>query len=254
MYRHGITTWKRLVRSARSFLCAAARDPASAYDLWSSTYDDDGENLLVALDERMFERLFRRVEVRGKCVVDVGCGTGRHWSKILAREPAALVGYDASPGMLDRLRRKIAGATVYPGNADSLAHTASENCDVVISTLALSHFASVHAAIAEWARVLRPGGEVLLTDLHPAAAATCKTTFVHGNRVVVVKTHVRSLTAIKGTAARLGLELLALEEMPVDESMRDSYEGAGMLHDFDRLLGVPLLYGMHLRKARLATS
>src|SRR4051812_25648116 len=98
--------WGRLARALRRLVPTGRRDAASAYDLWAATYDAEGDNLLVLLDEGLFEGLLRRVEVRGKRVVDVGCGTGRHWAKIAAGGPAELVGYDVSPGMLARLRRK----------------------------------------------------------------------------------------------------------------------------------------------------
>src|SRR5579859_8007718 len=111
MYRDGMRAWRRLVRRVfHRLVQGAPRDPASAYDMWSSTYDADGQNILVRLDESLFPRLLGGVQIRGKSVVDVGCGTGRHWSKLLAQEPAELIGYDVSPGMLEQLRRKIPGA------------------------------------------------------------------------------------------------------------------------------------------------
>jgi ubiquinone/menaquinone biosynthesis C-methylase UbiE len=208
----------------------------------------------VILDEHMFKALLAGVRVRGKSVIDVGCGTGRHWNKILALEPAELAGYDVSAGMLDRLKQKYPDATVYLATADSLAHTRAQSCDLVVSTLAFSHFRSARAALGEWARVLRAGGEVLLTDLHPAAAAIAETTFSDGEQVITVKTYVRSLVVLRAAIARSGLELTALREMVVDESMRHRYERAGMRRVFDRLKGLPFVYGMHLRKPQSAVG
>jgi ubiquinone/menaquinone biosynthesis C-methylase UbiE len=252
MYGAGIIGLKRLVRRAfrslRRFTTRAARDPASGYDLWSFTYDEENENVLLVVEDGLFEGLLGRVQVRGKSVIDVGCGTGRHWDKVLAQEPEELVGYDVSAGMLDRLKRKYPSAIVHVTGTHSLPHTRGESCDLVVSTLALSHFESARAAFDEWARVLRVGGEIVLTDFHPAAAAIAETTFAYGKRVVTIKNHVRSLAMLKAAAARSGLELVALREIVVDESMRHSYERARMRDDFDRMRGVPLLYGMHLRK------
>jgi len=74
------------------------------------------------------------------------------------------------------------------------------------------------------------------------------TTFIHGEQTITVKTYVRSLTVLKTAIARSGLKLVSLEEKVVDESMRDHYERANMRDLFDRIKGVPIVYGMHLRK------
>jgi ubiquinone/menaquinone biosynthesis C-methylase UbiE len=242
------TPWGRLARALRRLVPAGRRDAASAYDLWASTYDTDDDNLLVLLDEELFAGLLRRVDLRGKRVVDVGCGTGRHWGKILAGGPAALVGYDVSPGMLARLRGKHPGATAHQGTAEALAHTAPGGCDLVVSTLALSHVPSAEAAIVEWARVLPEGGEVLFTDMHPAAAAVSETTFVHAGRVIAVEKHLHPVAEVEAALARSGFQVLAREERVIDESVRPHYERAGKGVVFQRLRGTPLLYGMHLRK------
>ncbi|MFI5131281.1 MAG: hypothetical protein ACHQFX_14865, partial [Chitinophagales bacterium] len=60
--------------------------PATAYDLWASSYDEQNDNPLVYLDEMVFTEMLAECRVEGKAVVDVGCGTGRHWSKILDRK------------------------------------------------------------------------------------------------------------------------------------------------------------------------
>jgi ubiquinone/menaquinone biosynthesis C-methylase UbiE len=240
-------------RLARQILRRPVRvsdvDPASGYDLWSSTYDRDTENVLMVLDERMFEGLLRRVPLGGKSVIDVGCGTGRHWKKILAGEPAALVGYDVSAGMLARLRQKYPGAIAHQGNANHLAQTPDASCDLVVSTLTLSHVPAVEDAIAECSRISRPGGDILLTDFHPAASATCECGFRHQGQVVTVKVYAHPVASLEAAAARHALEVLALEEARLDETERPYYEKRGMLRVFERMKDVPLLYGLHLRKA-----
>jgi ubiquinone/menaquinone biosynthesis C-methylase UbiE len=241
-----------LRRVFRSLGRAADMDPASGYDLWSSNYDRDGDNLLLALDEPMFGRLLQRLDLRGKRVIDVGCGTGRHWRSILAREPAELVGYDVSAGMLAELRRKYPRAIVHQSGADRLTHARDRDCDVVISTLTLCHVPALEDAVEEWARVLRPGGDVLLTDFHPAASATSRCSFRHGRDVFTVKLHVHSIDSLEAVVARAGLERVSFEEALIDESTRPYYERADMLAVFERMRGEPLVYGAHFRKCGLS--
>jgi ubiquinone/menaquinone biosynthesis C-methylase UbiE len=224
--------------------------PAPGYDLWSATYDAAKDNLVVALDEAMFEGLLQSVALGGKAIVDVGCGTGRHWSKLLARGPSELVGYDVSSGMLARLKASYPLATVHEAGADALLHTRDAGCDILVSTLALSHVAALEATFAEWSRVLRAEGHVLLTDFHPEAAARGNTSFRHGGRRVRVEVHARPLATVKAAAGAAGFEVLSLEERAVDASMRPHFERARMLRNYERMVGVPILYGMHLRKAR----
>jgi ubiquinone/menaquinone biosynthesis C-methylase UbiE len=246
---------KPLVRRVLKGLSRPADlDVAPGYDLWSSTYDGDEENLLVALDERMFAGLLQRVRLQAKRVVDVGCGTGRHWSQMLARQPAELIGYDLSPGMLAELRRKYPRATVHEAGADRLAREEDEGCDVVVSTLTLCHVAALDAAIDEWVRVLRPGGDILLTDFHPAAAAVSRCSFRQRGTSFTIKHHVHSLASLKAAAARNRLELLALDEAMIDESSRPYFERADMLPVFETMKGMPLVYGAHFRKPAGAAS
>jgi ubiquinone/menaquinone biosynthesis C-methylase UbiE len=50
-----------------------------------------------------------------------------------------------------------------------LSETASRSCDLVVSTLALGYVRDASTAIAEWCRVLRPGGDLkpsLVYGLH----------------------------------------------------------------------------------------
>src|SRR6185503_12739579 len=55
------------------------KNPASAYDLWAAGYDEQPGNLMLALDEEIFAEFIKEIPIAGKVVVDIGCGTGRHW-------------------------------------------------------------------------------------------------------------------------------------------------------------------------------
>lgn len=223
-------------------------DLIAGYDLWSSTYDQDGGNLLVALDEVMFDRLLRRVDLRGAVVVDVGCGTGRHWAKMLARNPRRLIGFDTSSGMLAKLREKHPLAEAHQV-LDHRLVLPPESCDVLVSTLALAHMPDAAAALSEWARVVKKGGHIILTDLHPAAAERSTCTFEHQGQVHAVRLHVHSLTSIREIASSHQFAMVELDEQVVGGALEPYYALRRAPRSFERMRGVGVIYGLVLRKA-----
>jgi ubiquinone/menaquinone biosynthesis C-methylase UbiE len=246
------TTWELLSSRGRLLLdriWSNTMDPARAYDLWSSTYDDQSDNLLLFLDEDIVAVLLEPVSLRQKTIVDVGCGTGRHWGKLLAGEPKQLVGYDVSAGMLTRLRDKYPLATVHRSHGFALAETPDGSCDLVISTLTLGYIASLDAAFSEWTRVLRAGGDMIVTDFHPEVAATGERSFRYQNRYIRIRHHAHALEALMQRAATHGLEVVRVEERLVDDSVRHFFESGGSPSRFESLKGKPLIYGAHFRKA-----
>lgn len=74
-----------------------------------------------------------------------------------------VLGFDTSPGMLARAVRAVPGATFAEAAIDALpVHDTS--ADHVVITLALSHSRDVRPFFAEAARVLRPGGHLVISD------------------------------------------------------------------------------------------
>jgi ubiquinone/menaquinone biosynthesis C-methylase UbiE len=222
-------------------------EPAAAYDLWSSSYDRE-DNLLVTLDDGVFGALLSAVPIEGRSVLDVGCGTGRHWQAIRARSPSSMRGVDASSGMLAQLRRRYPDASVELADGAGLRSCADASIDVVVSTLALGHFSDLPRTIAEWSRVLRPGGDLLLTDLHPEAAARGGCTFAYGGKTIAVTLHAHSLAAILRVGRRHGLTLTSRIERRVDHDVRGYFEARGQTEMFRSLEGVPLIYGLRMTK------
>ncbi len=104
--------------------------------------------------------LVRFLGLTGRCVVaDVGAGTGALLGAIRSTAPAArVVALDASAEML-RIARTRRGAPVIQADALALP-LADGTADAVILAYVLFHLADPSRAIAEAARVLRPGGRV----------------------------------------------------------------------------------------------
>lgn len=93
----------------------------------------------------------------GARVLEVGCGTGLLLAR--ARSFASFAaGVDLSAGMLARARKR--GLPVVQGSATSLPYR-DNSFDVVYSVKVLPHVADIRTAMAEMARVTRPGGHVL---------------------------------------------------------------------------------------------
>jgi len=105
----------------------------------------------------------------GQQVLEVGAGTGRNLP--LLREAVttsgAVIGADFSRGMLlqcrQRLGRKHGAAVLLQAEVERLPF-ADHSFDAVLHYGAVNIFADVRAAIAEMARVTRPGGRIVLSD------------------------------------------------------------------------------------------
>jgi ubiquinone/menaquinone biosynthesis C-methylase UbiE len=224
-------------------------EPAEAYDIWAESYDNQPNNLMLALDQVLCRELLATLSLRDSTIVDIGCGTGRHWPALFSRSPARLTGYDVSGGMLNRLREKYPLAETHLLSGVTLTGLADNSCDLVLSTLTVAHLPDLTAALIEWNRVLKPGGDMLITDYHPAALAKGgQRTFREGDRLIAVRNQIYPIPVLLAVSHRLGLTEVTLIERKVDENMRPWYEQQNALSVFRRFLGVPIIYGLHLKK------
>lgn len=91
----------------------------------------------------------------GARVLDVGCGRGDHLRELAARGCEAL-GVECDAQTVQDLRR--AGLTVVQGRSEDLPFD-SDSFDAIVCSVVVP-YTDEQRTIAEWARVLKPGGEV----------------------------------------------------------------------------------------------
>lgn len=100
-------------------------------------------------------------DARGR-VLDVACGTGTNYAYLPGS--CSYVGVDLSRAMLDRAATRLPeGTSLVEMNAECLGF-ADDSVDTVISSLSTCTFPDPDAALAEMARVCRPGGRIRLLE------------------------------------------------------------------------------------------
>lgn len=103
-------------------------------------------------------------------VLDVGCGTGGFAREIARTTGAPVTGLERSAAFLDHARTAGGDVEWVQGDAEELPF-ADASFDRLLLSLVLHQLARPERAVAEAARVLRPGGIVLVRTIAPADVA-----------------------------------------------------------------------------------
>ena len=196
---------------------------SEGYARWAESYDNE-LNPLIAAESTVVASIVREIPMRS--AMDVGAGTGRH-AMALAGRGVAVTAVDPSPEMLAiaRLKAEVAGLDVdfHIGALEEGLPSEDGKFDFLICALTLCHVTDIGQAVRECARVVRVGGSVLVTDIHPEVANGLGWTVTLRRPGVTYKVahpgHTRRdyLDAIAGA----GCSVARLIEVPV----RDAPEG-----------------------------
>jgi SAM-dependent methyltransferase len=138
-------------------------------------YDSMAEAYAAGVDTRPWNAHYERPRmldalppVEGCDVLDAGCGPG-FYADWLASHGARVVAVDASRRMTDIAKARLGDrVAVHAADmADLGSLVSARSLDLVVSSLAVHYVDDLDALFAEWARVLRPGGHVVLSTHHP---------------------------------------------------------------------------------------
>lgn len=135
----------------------------------------DDQHYPATIDPRIFHVkliLEHLGDLSGKRVADVGCGKGRFARVIRERYPSAsITAVDLAEAMLahvpEGIHRAAATMTALP--------LATESFDAAYATESLEHAVDIPAAVSELARIVKPGGRIVIIDKNAAAWGRLKT-------------------------------------------------------------------------------
>jgi ubiquinone/menaquinone biosynthesis C-methylase UbiE len=238
------------------------RDPAGLYGALDAAYlspADGFRELAHTYDQRMAgnplfllestETLAALPDLTGKTAADLGCGTGRYALQLARLGAERVVGVDLVPEMLAAANRKARR-----GELDDVTDwregdltapdglpLADGSVDAAVCALTLSFLAEVGAAFAEMARVVRPGGVLVVSDYHPhglcaaraesleAAGGKDRAPYLRFTSVGGEECRVAQTPHLAGelfaAAAAAGLRLDSLAEPLVDARLANTYAG-----------------------------
>lgn len=150
---------------------------ADAWDRYSATYQQampQGTDTAWYGPDIPDERQLRLLgDLKGKRVLDLGCGGGQA-AVAFARAGAATVGIDQSTGQLAHARRLADAAEVRvelrQGDVADLAFLRADSIDVAFSAYAFAHVDDLPRVFRQVHRVLKLGGTLVFSLPHPAWA------------------------------------------------------------------------------------
>ncbi|SRR5579864_7076231 len=178
--------------------------------------EDIGQNSWLTADEQ--DRFLAWLELSpAKTLLDVGCGAGGPALRIAAATGCSVVGIDvheqaiATASSLAAQRGLAERAEFRSANAAGPLPFSNTSFDAITCIDAINHLSDRPRVIAEWARLLKPGGRLLFTD---ATTVTGPLT----NAEVVTRSSAGLYVFVpqgydEGVIAQCGLRLLQCENV-----------------------------------------
>ena len=145
-----------------------ARDIAAMFSRLVPHYDRMNRLMTAGLDGRWRRLAVEAAAARGAHALDLGAGTGDLAHEFHRAGAARVVGLDVSAAMLLRAQEKYGGEADWAQGDALRLPFADESFDALASAFVLRNLVDLPAALAEMARVLRPGGRLVALDItHP---------------------------------------------------------------------------------------
>jgi ubiquinone/menaquinone biosynthesis C-methylase UbiE len=195
-------------------------DAETAYEVWHERFDVDGAD--APWHGLVREHLSLDLDVAGKKILEIGCGRGGFscWLAAASESPAQIIAADFAVGAvrkgrafavlngLSRIWWEVADIQAIPHPAASF--------DTVISCETIEHVPAPKRALAELARVLRPGGKLLVTTPNYLGTTGFYRMYLRmrGRRFTEVGQPINQLTLLPLTrhwVTRVGLQVTAVD-------------------------------------------
>jgi cytosine/adenosine deaminase-related metal-dependent hydrolase/SAM-dependent methyltransferase len=222
------------------------------YKVWASTYDQE-RNPMLSLEQRILERVLP--PLAGLDIVDLGCGTGRWLYALRGSGARSFQGVDPSAEMLSRARSKIGGAVRFTCADFANAPLLHASADVVFCNFVLSYLEEAAPFFSRVRRILRPGGLLFVSDVHPETARLLR--WRRGIKVQTefqeIRTYSRDIAYVIDSCRNARFEIDLRLEPNFGEAERLIFEENGKGKYFDEISEYPPIYLLQLRAPKKRT-
>jgi ubiquinone/menaquinone biosynthesis C-methylase UbiE len=145
--------------------------PVADYDGFAAAYSASNENNLFNAFYARPEMIRLAGDVAGLEILDAGCGSGP-LMKALRGKDAVVSGFDLSPAMVELARQRLGeDADVRVADLGAPLPYPDDTFDLVVASLSLHYVKDWNSALAELRRVLKPGGRLIVSIIHPTVYA-----------------------------------------------------------------------------------
>jgi cytosine/adenosine deaminase-related metal-dependent hydrolase/SAM-dependent methyltransferase len=222
---------------------------ADGYRVWARSYDNE-PNPMLSVEERFLGSLLP--PANGLDVVDLGCGTGRWLNALKNDRPRSLLGVDSSPEMLEIAQRKLGSAAEFVNTDCAVITLPVASADLVLCNFLLSYIEEAQAFLRKVSTMLRDGGSVFLTDLHPETVSGLNwRRGVHvEHEFKEIRTFQRSIDEVVALCKSVDLSTDICLEPHFGEAERLIFEAAGKREYFQQIKHHAAIYILQLRPRR----
>jgi demethylmenaquinone methyltransferase/2-methoxy-6-polyprenyl-1,4-benzoquinol methylase len=211
------------------------------FDRIARVYDRMNAVMTAGMDERWRRRAADLAALRpGDRALDVATGTGDLAIELERRTgPGSVVGVDFAEAMLEIARRKAPGITFETGNALHLPYGDGEFAAATVG-FGARNFSDLDGGLGEMARVVRPGGRVVVLEITTPQRPPLSTFFrVWFDRVVPL------LGRLTGESLAYSYLPSSVRRFPAPDGLAAAMERAG-LHDIRWILTAGGIIAIHV--------
>jgi len=184
----------------------------SAYNKWSSTYDED-KNFTRDLDSIVMKKNFSDLKIN--TILEIGCGTGKN-TELLSRIGKKVYAFDFSEKMILKAKEKVKTNNVAftVTNINDRWQTENQVIDLITCNLVLEHIEDLNFIFSEAARSLVDQGKIFISELHPFRQYEgTKANFKRDGITTEINAFVHHISDFLDAANKNGFELIELKEL-----------------------------------------
>lgn len=136
-------------------------------DAWHRYLSQTPDVLRIKMMNEIMEKAIG--DLKGKIVLEAGCGNGFFIPNLLKKHPRKLLAIDISKTLLQYAKEKIKSGIAEFKQMDltKRLNFRTNSIDVIVSYNVLSELENISTPLREMTRILKPGGKMIISIVHP---------------------------------------------------------------------------------------